>query len=372
MNAYNTHVIFPFPFHGKVKCGGVEEEIHDGVAVIKLTPDEVVEVESHEYGSYQFKLPHDVPTRIEAPVSEPFKLHYEQRHPRKEQPRAIVRVGSQYWKQILSVVLSVLVLGILSQISVVKEALVPLSFAFSSVSVWVYMTAQILVNAFDALLRGERGALEDLWAPIGLAFWLFVISLADMWVRDQVREMANPEDWYVNWGIFMGLGYGVFVYAMWRAITVQRVAKQLDLSPLIAYSGVVLGLFQAGMLNNIGIAPVLFHLVIFIVSLVREGLKNYLWIVCAVVLGVILVWTGFSAATLFWFGIGILGVILWGVIARDNYLDDNGIPPEIRGQVRASEFFPMYILEGSVAIWYWIPHFEELFSKIAAMLPGIT
>ena len=170
-------------------------------------------------------------------------------------------------------------------------------------------------------------------------------------------QMIDAIRWY---SLIEGGIYGFLFAQLVRAISTQRTARRLDLSPL----GVFCTLMLVAIYENwIGSTPVSigFYSVLLVVSLIYEVIKRTvypqeiyasrpLWGLIGVICGFLMIFSNTIAYLIIAFMLA--GIIIVGFIARDAIGRKYGSSLEF---LRNSEVMPWIGLELCLNIWFWLP-----------------
>lgn len=206
----------------------------------------------------------------------------------------------------------------------------------------------MILNLIGALLRGERGMMEDAWAPIALVAlaigWKPYIDNRLAWVLENMN-ISNPSTVFAEGGKAYGLlafFAGIIMISMVRAVTFQRLEKKLDFDPLIA-AVVVIGAF--GYYNSFEFAMSLTWWIVvvavFFIGILWETLKQPLSTLFGLTIGVAVALVGNTTFTLVAFSITTIIVFVVGVIKFVKALDTKAQAPEF---VKLMESVPLPVI----------------------------
>jgi hypothetical protein len=212
-----------------------------------------------------------------------------------------------------------------------------------------FVVVTMVINSVGALLRGERGMLEDFWSPI-LVVGIAIGSgpyIASRLTYVQTNMAGAPlETIFVEGGKAYGLVLflaGIAAISMIRAITYQRMEKKLDTSPLNA-ALVVIGAFAFYNTFGFSLSAILWGVLIFVLTLgmlwelKRHPFAAFAGIGLGIVVGLVGTKTftlvAFSAAALVVFGIGIA-----------KFLKELDTKPQAPELMKLMETIPLEVLE---------------------------
>lgn len=217
----------------------------------------------------------------------------------------------------------------------------------------VIVAVILVLNLLGALLRGEIGILEDAWAPI-----LGVLLAVGWkpWVQSKLDYvMANLTAASIDVIFKAGgdayaplyLGLGIFILAMVRAITFQRMERRLDFDPLIACVATI-GLFAYYHTFDFTLAWWGWVVIgaVFVIGFVWEGFKKPIPTLLGIALGVVIALLGNKTYTLVIFGVTAVVVSVYGMWKFIKILMEKPTTPEIR---KLMETVPIEVL---TVAWY--------------------
>lgn len=214
---------------------------------------------------------------------------------------------------------------------------------------WTFVIVTLMINSLDALTRGERGMMEDLWAPIVM---IVVAVGSKPYIADRLEfiranmaaaplETIFYEGFKVGGLVFFFVGAGAI--AMIRAVVWQRMEKRLDTSPLIA-ALVIIGAFAYYHVFGLNLTWPWWAAIVtvLVLALAWEMFKKPWPAGIGILIGVITAFIGNRTSTLVIFATTALVVFGVGVYYFVQALDKNPQTPEFR---KLMEKIPLQVIE---------------------------
>ncbi len=359
-----THLVFEIPFHGEAQCGDETAEIHDGVCEITLKPKGTLKVTSHDYGGFEIELPAKIDSRMNAPVADAFMMQWQAKEGPKPSKTARVR---RYVPAIMigAVIVS---LGMLVAFQLPQFAPEMMqgfnTLAFAPSSMLVFISAVVIVAAIQALTQGEQGWLEDLWAAPAMVANAILWQVAKVSVfQNYIMTMTGQSlmDAVRLYGEIKGIIEGFLFAQLLRAITVQRTARRLDLSPLAAFATLMLVSLKQGWLEASTVSYWIYGTML-VISLFYEVIKQTpypqewffhrgVWAPIGLVCAILMIAGGTQMAYLM-LAILTASIVGVGYFAKETLDAKYGRSTEY---IRNAEVMPWIAMEVALNFWFWFP-----------------
>lgn len=217
----------------------------------------------------------------------------------------------------------------------------------------MFVIVTMVINTVGSLLRGERGMLEDFWAPIMMVIVAvgskpYITGRLDF-VKANMAT-APLETIFLEGGKAYGLilfFVGITAISMIRAVTYQRMERRLDFSPLDA-ALVVIGALAYYNSFGFSLSLVLWIVIVAVVviSMTWELKKNPIGALIGIGLGITIALMGSKTFTLVSLSIAALAVFGIGIYKFFMALDTKAQTPEF---TKLMEAVPLEVLEYA---WY--------------------
>lgn len=366
-----VHLVFDVPFHGEATgASGTPVEIHDGVLVMDMQPGETITVKTHDYGGFVFTLGASVEKRMDMKVPEPFYMQWAAVN-KPSAPSSPPGFLSKFWPVVL------VILGVIGFIAYTllkgpsteggTSGMATLN-AFadllnSPAPTLVFVGAMLILGVVQALTQGETGWREDLWAGPALILTAIVSNYAMGAFFNTYIKALQGEQLITAVRVYSlaeGFVYGFLVAQLHRAITVQRTARQLDLSPLAAFATLTLVAIHHKWINGSAIA-IGFYTLLLIVSIMFELLKKTaypqpiyasrgFWGLIGVVAAFIMMMSNSLAYVIMALMLAL--IVAAGYAARESLERQYG---EALEALKSTEVIPWIGLEVALNFWFWTP-----------------
>lgn len=221
---------------------------------------------------------------------------------------------------------------------------------------WGLVFFSNLINTSDALLRGERGWLEDVWVPIAIPiFRLFLPSLMISlitWAKENVHPNKYDSS-LVFGGMMLGVIAGVLLYGLFRAVTVQRVEKIFDPSPFIPAALVILA---ANIINpkplpplNLHAMEVSFWVTMLTIAIFYESYRKPKSALIGVFLGLILTFIQNPQTGIILILVSSITVMGIGITARQKGFDDMAVSEKLK----VTNYFSFITIEIAIVVGFF-------------------
>lgn len=220
-----------------------------------------------------------------------------------------------------------------------------------------------LINSADALLRGERGWLEDVWVPITIPIYrLFLpdlITSLTTWSIENIHPNKLNTS-LVYGGMLLGVIAGILVFGLFRAVTVQRVKRSFDPSPFVPPALIILA---ANILNpkplpvlDLHALEIAFWVILLAIALIYESYRNPKAALSGVLLGILLTFNQdpkIGVIAILLSSVTVMGI---GMFARDKKLDDRALSEKLR----VANYFGFIAVELGLVIGFFGSYINSL------------